>query len=430
MEAGRSKFAITPILLGCFVCGTAFADDFEEAAPLSAASILAEDIVQGEHYRVQEVVRNDGYLNYYTIESDYGEFEAIGTPMLRTRIGEIRALAELDDLSKTEVFIESAADAGIQQIRTIKEFATNPVETVVGIPSGIGRMFRRFGRQAEEVIDTAAEVASDVVSDDESSGEGGVEVDVGGLTEGYFGVDSAQMAWHRKLGTDPYSRNQTLQAAIKEYAWAERLGRVGMGFAGVPQIPGVDVIGEVNEVVWSTDTYELEQLNRRRLAATGADEELIDQYIGNPNMTPTQKTLLTAAITELEGVYGRDGILRQALNPETEAEVNFFINSVMMMAWYHRNESEIAAMVTSDVLPAAMLTNGGTAFAFAVDHVYWTEGVAEAGERYRALTSGEYGDTRTVLLLGTTSERCRTELTEMGFTLCENLGDLVWPDAN
>ncbi len=430
MEADRNKFALTPILIACFTCGAALASDFEEADSLSTAEILPADVVRGEHHRVQDEVRNDGYLNYYTIVSEYGEFEAIGTPMLRTRIGEIRALSELDDLSKTEVFIESAADAGIQQIRTIKEFATNPVETVVGIPSGIGRMFRRWGRQAGEAVDTAAEVASDVVSDGDSDGEGGVEVDVGGLTEGYFGVDSAQMSWHRKLGTDPYTSNEVLQAAIKEYAWAERLGRVGVGFAGVPEIPGVDVIGEVNEVVWSTDPYELEQMNRERLAATGADEALIDQYLANPHMTPTQTTLLTAAITELEDVSGRDGILRQALNPETPAEVNFFVNSVMMLAWYHRNETAIEAVATSEVLPAAMLSNGGSMLAFAVDHVYWTEGVANAGERYRALTSGEYGDTRTVLLLGTASERCRAELEAKGFEVRENLGEEVWPDAN
>ena len=40
-----------------------------------------------------------------------------------------------------------------------------------------------------------------------------------------------------------------------------------------------DVIAEVNGVVWSKNPYELEDLNRARLAATGADEELIDAYL-------------------------------------------------------------------------------------------------------------------------------------------------------
>ena len=78
-------------------------------------------------------------------------------------------LAELDDLSKTEVFISAAAEAGVGQIKTLAQFASNPVETVKGIPSGIGRMFTRFKRQTEDAVDTAQEM----VADDEEEGTEG-----------------------------------------------------------------------------------------------------------------------------------------------------------------------------------------------------------------------------------------------------------------
>jgi hypothetical protein len=128
-----------------------------------------------------------------------------------------------------------------------------------------------------------------------------------GATESLFGVSGAERAWSRKLGTDPYSTNEVLRAVIKEVAWAERLGQFGMRFAGIPAIPG-------------------------------ADETLIEEYLENPRMSPSQQTLLTAAISEIEGAAGRDGILRQALNVETEAEANFLIKSVTMLAWYHLNQ--------------------------------------------------------------------------------------------
>ena len=50
------------------------ADDraFEKAEDLSAADILPADLLKGEHYTLDDRVRNDGYLNYYTISSDYG----------------------------------------------------------------------------------------------------------------------------------------------------------------------------------------------------------------------------------------------------------------------------------------------------------------------------------------------------------------------
>lgn len=122
-------------------------DVYEVPWDLKATDILPADLLEGEHHSVDDIVRNDGYLNYYMISSDYGAFEAASTAMLRTRVREIGALAELEELSKTEVFIKAAADAGVvAPLRTIKQFATHPIKTVTGIPRGIGRMFTRYSR--------------------------------------------------------------------------------------------------------------------------------------------------------------------------------------------------------------------------------------------------------------------------------------------
>jgi len=412
--------------------------DFEAAKDMRASDVLPAELVQGEHHKVEKVVRSDGYLNYYRITSDYGEFDAISTAMLRTRIGEINALAELEDLSKTEVFIKAAADAGVGQLKTLKQFATKPVETVVGIPSGIGRMFKRYSRQAGEAVDATKEF---VASDDEEGAEVDCEDQEGAesnceegesttdkavdLTESFFGVSGAQRAWAQKLGTDPYSTNEVLQAAIKEVAWAERLGRFGMGFAGVPEIPGASIIGDVNEAVWSKDPYELQDMNRARLVATGADEELIEEYLENPYMSPSQQTLLTAAIAEISDAGGRDGILRQALNAKTEAEANFLIKSVTMLAWYHLNRQPVSQVLTYAAIPVGVAEDGTSALLFAVDHVYWTEAIAEAAKRHALQTSGTDAGAGGIWFLGTASKRSKKELSALGFDVHENVASMM-----
>ncbi len=400
----------------------AIADDraYENAEDLSAADILPGDLLKGKHHTVEDRVRNDGYLNYYTIKSDYGEFEAVSTAMLRVRVGEIEALAELDELSQTEVFIKAAADAGVGQLRSLKQFATHPVDTIVGIPSGIGRMFKRYSRQAGEGVDATKEfVAGDDEESDETNGENEEDPNAAvRLTESYFGVSKAERAWSQKLGTDPYSTNETLRAAIKELAWAERLGRFGMGFAGVPKIPGADIIGEVNDAVWTEDPYELQDLNRSRLVATDADEELIEKYLDNTRFSPSQQTLLTAAIAELADVEGRAGILSQSLNAKTGAEVGFFVRSVAMLAWYHLNQSPIVSVITDAAIPAGTTDDGKLVILFAADHIYWTEGVAQtAGIYNRALGADASTNAREVWFLGTTSERCGHELTALGWEI-------------
>ncbi len=49
----------------------------------------------GERFKVDERVENDGYLNYYTIRSDFGDFEAVSTATLRVRSELLRLGFEL-----------------------------------------------------------------------------------------------------------------------------------------------------------------------------------------------------------------------------------------------------------------------------------------------------------------------------------------------
>ncbi len=427
-----SQVIVIIIFLSLVKLASAEHHEFEEAADLLAADFLAADLLKGAHHEVEDRVRSDGYLNYYRINSDYGEFEAISSAMLGVRVGEINALGELDDLSKTEVFVKAAADAGVGQIKALTQFATHPINTIVGIPSGIGRMFKRYTRQAGEVVDATAEF---VAGDDAENGDDGEDnesttdkaVDV---TESVFGVSGAERAWAQKLGTDPYSSNETLRAAIKEVAWAERLGRIGMGFAAIPEIPGADIIGDVNDAVWSKDPYELQDLNRARLAAISDDESLIEEYIQNPRMTPSQQTLLTAAIAEIKDAEGRAGILRQALNAETEAEANFLIKSVTMLSWYHINKKPIAVVQTYAAVPVGITEEGTVVLTFAVDHVYWTDVIAAAAKSHATTAMREKNAAGEVWLLGTASERVREELTGLGFAVHEQVASMMVISSN
>ncbi|MCH7822708.1 MAG: hypothetical protein IIA07_11870, partial [Proteobacteria bacterium] len=159
-----------------------------------------------------------------------------------------------------------------------------------------------------------------------------------------------------------------------------------------------------------------------------ADETLIEEYLDNPRMTPSQQTLLTAVIAEFEGVDGRDGILLQSLNLETEAEMNFFIRSLTLLAWYHHNQNPLISVATSDAIPVAILQNGTAVLAFATDHLYWTESVAQAAENY--IGSGDDGQPRELWLLGTASDRALTALDEKGFDVYVGVATLLTENDN
>ena len=58
-------------------------------------------------------------MNRYRINSDYGRFDAYGDLMLALRVQEIGALGELDEVSKAEVFAESALSAALRPVSAI-----------------------------------------------------------------------------------------------------------------------------------------------------------------------------------------------------------------------------------------------------------------------------------------------------------------------
>jgi hypothetical protein len=403
--------------------------DFEVAQDLSAADLLPADLLRGEHYVVDDRVRNDGYLNYYTIRSDFGEFETASTAMLKIRIREVEALAELDELSHTEVFVKAMADAGVAQIVSVKTIVLHPVATITGIPRGIGRMFKRYSRQSKDAV-AAFKAYVEQRSDDDSDQTEEEKADhlahAVSLTERYFGITSAERNWAKKLKTDPYTSNEILVKAIKNVARVDTLGRTALAIAG-GSIPYIGYVGMVTEAVWGEDPYALRDRNHAALLATGADADLVDEYFNNPWMSPTQQTVLTAAITALENVGGRAGILQQAVTLSDEVEVGYFVRSVALLAWYHQNKEPFESISTKLAIPGGIAAGGKSALLFPSDHVYWTEPMAQAANEYRSTDSDNSGHAQELWILGTTTDRTRRQLLALGYDLHTDFAEMLLP---
>lgn len=408
--------------------------DYEVPPIVSAADILPAELLKSEHHEVDDAVRSDGYLNYYVIRSDFGDFEVASDLMLQLRIREIEALVELDATSKTGVFIKAAADAGVGQIKTITQFATNPIKTVIGIPKGIGRMFTRYRRQAEDGLEAAREI----VDGDEEDGTSGDD-DAGAIdavagtaafaVESYLSISSAERAWHRELGTDPYTSNEVLQKAVKSVAWADRLGRFGIRQVGIPKIPGVDIIQDVNEAVWSKDPYELKDYNRGILEAIGADEGLIEAFLDSHALSPTLQTFLVAAIADMEGIEGRDHVVRGTLTLISETEARFYTQSAIMLAWYHHEEDPVVSIDDDTSLPVGIKADGTTVMILPADYLYWNETLATAAEVYRAARDSDEPVWHEIWLTGEASERTHHEAAVLGWDIHENLAIMTAPDT-
>ena len=138
--------AIAITTIGCLLVGSPLLAEaqerYEKPATLRASEILPAELLSGTNFRVGEKVLNDGYLNHYKIYSKYGEFAAVSTAMLRKRIGEINAMADLEKVKGTKEFMSSFKESGFKTLEGAKRLITSPVKTVYGTVAGIGKVFQ------------------------------------------------------------------------------------------------------------------------------------------------------------------------------------------------------------------------------------------------------------------------------------------------
>lgn len=422
---GIARLIFCGALVTGMVGGPSFADEkYEEPPVFQAKDILPADLLSSDHHRVVETVQNDGYLNHYRIQSDYGEFDAHGLNMLRIRTREVRALAELDKVSKTSVFLKSAADAGVKQGKTIVNVALHPVATVQGIPSGLSRLFRRGKDLAVDVYEVGKDAVTTEDGEEGASMSDTVE-EAQELAEDVAGLSKIERRWARDLGVDPYTTNETLSSAITSVAWVEFAARTGASIA-VPGVPGMTYISGVNDAVWGKDPYELRDLNRAALLEMGASEEQAEAFFKAPWYTSSLETAIVAALAKMDGTKDRQIVIEQALAAQSEVDAWFFVVSTMLFSWFHAEQQPVDRFLAGVNMPVAVTRDGVVVSIMPIEYLAWTEGIAAAADRFTALADSIEGATgREMWFGGLASPRCLEELAKRGWTVHQDIAKLV-----
>ena len=111
--------------------------DYEELPQLKASEILRENILNGPYHKVREEVTPSSGANHFSIDSDFGAFEAEGNEMLVRRIGEINALAKLKEVSRTDQYKQALVKAAKSPVAAAKQIVTDPVGTISNAPKGL-----------------------------------------------------------------------------------------------------------------------------------------------------------------------------------------------------------------------------------------------------------------------------------------------------
>ena len=198
--------ALTPVL----------AAEYETSITLDATKILPKELLSGPNHQVDQNVINDGFLNIYTITTPKGPITAVSTATLRKYVPELDAAARMEKVRGSKEFMAGIAGKAGDVVEGTKALVTDPVETVSGAVSGVGKL---FGRAKENM-----------------TGGSRSDVETSRLKD-LMGYSKSRRDYADQFGVDAYSRNPVLKAALDEISWAGYSGSMTASMA-LMAVPG------------------------------------------------------------------------------------------------------------------------------------------------------------------------------------------------
>ena len=392
---------LRPLVAAAADAGAAY-----EKPPVLQASALVGDLpTSGPGYQIDAQVPTDGLMGHFTIRSGERTFEALGVATLAMRIAEIQAILELEKTSKTDVFVKAAAQAAERPVNAAVNMARHPVDTVSGLPAGVGRFFDRVQTGAKSFTEQKRE------------GEPGLAKSVGQTSADALGYEQERRRLAKQLRVDPYTTNEILAKKLDDVAWVAFSGRVGVSVAVSVVVPGSMAISGttmVNDLVWDTPPGDLVNRVNAKLDAMGVAEEKKRAFTGNRHIPLSLQATIVLALDRLSGVRGRPELIALAASVQSEDQARYVARGLEMLARHH--ETVPLASVSGRGTIVARERGGTIVVPAPVDYVSWTERVARFARR-----DDLKAPKREIWLSGHVSPATRRHLETMGWKITDEV---------
>jgi hypothetical protein len=417
------RIAVRPaVTLAALVSASlAVAAAYEAPRTFQASEVLKPSQVKGPHFSVAPAVKAEGYFLIFDIKTDYGALEAEGKSMLFVRLSEVSALAQLDEVSKSEVFLKAAGTSVLNVGKGVASAVKDPKATAEGIGSGVKRFGTNLGRKAKRTGDKAVEsVSGDDKGEgsDKSTGDKAAAAGTG-MAYSVLGVSKSSRKWAQKVGADPYTTNPILKKALTDIGQIDAAG--GIAAKVVVPIPMVvSSTATVGNLVWAKDPEELLKMNEATLKSMGVGADSIKKLYVSKGFTLTRYTGLVNNVGAVK-VPGCADYVAAASDATTEREADFFVESTAMLTRLHKT-SPVASILTDSRAMVAKTKDGRAVALLPLDWVSWTEVYENALGEVEKRAKQELGAQKLELHIeGTMSAVAKKETAARGWKVVENV---------
>jgi hypothetical protein len=379
----------------------------EPMPTLDAATLAPAGILNGTGYTVDPKAPVVGYMGQFTLRAPAGTFTADGTEMLAIRVGELTAIAKLSQLSQTGVFADALAASAKKTGAAIGQAVMNPVETISGIPAGVGRFFQSASTKVSRATEsTAASNSSQRVS-------------TGDAAKDLLGVNQAKRQIAKQVGADPYTTNPVLAKQLDDLARAAFAGGVSLDVALAVTTAGVataiSTTATVSNLVWDKSPQDIRTINENKLAVMGVNKDTVRAFVTNRSFTPTLSVPFVENLSQIPAGKGRAAVVALASTVASENEARFMLNAVSMAREIGAGRDPVVALDLAGRILVVRTLGARIQVPAPVDYVVWTEQVKAFAER-----KDLKGARRDILVTGLASERAREGLQATGWTVQEH----------
>jgi hypothetical protein len=337
----------------------AFAQQLETPPTFQAQSVLPKAVLSGPSYRIDAAVLSDGYLNTYVVHSRFGDFTAVSTALLYTRVAEIAAMEKMEQVSGSGAFGNSLADKGKQTLQGAANLVTDPLNTLGGALSGVGKM---FVRAHENLVESTPSKYED------------------SRAQNFIGFSHTKREYAKQFGVDPYSTNPVLQEKLNALANAGYAGSItgsalqalipgGVGVA-VSGVGGTALLGDID---LSVPPAELRKGNRESLIRAGIPEATARMFINNDQFTPTQQTVIARSVASMADTDGKEEFVEFVAGTADQDVALFRQRMSQMYAAIDAKAGKLKRFVRLGRFVGAQRENGGLVLAFPLDYLASTQ---------------------------------------------------------
>ena len=340
----------------------------------------------------------------YTIDSDFGVFEADGNQMLMRRVAEINAIAKLQAMSQTKEFTQAAAQAAEAPLQVGQNLVTKPVSTISSVPRGIWGFLNRAGEAVKEAAEGQQSTAAE-----------------GNVVENMTGFSKVKRDLALKLGVDPYTTNEVFPRELNKVAWPAFLGKftvdIGMAAVGGPALSAVNLTSSLTDALRDKSPTELRLMNLDLLTNDmGVSPETADAFLNNNAISPTTQTILVAALAQLGNIPGQAELIRQAATSQDEHGAIAYQQSRQLMA--NLNKSTPVARITHlNGLTVCQTNDGAVVVPIQWDYAAWTPATERFITALKAETFTNPASGYAVILTGVASPMTAKALAARGVNL-------------